>query len=148
MSNAYRDMTDEELKDAREELARERAALDHARLNGPADLPVATNGNHPFMESVPPAPADEPKPAVWPHQHLTYGGLTLEVRKPNESALIAVSMAGSAGVDPQMQMGVFTRFLNKHMSTDSFVTVLNAMTDPDSEISIQGIIQALADITE
>lgn len=80
---------------------------------------------------------------AWPHLTMEYAGQVLEVRKPDESALVAVSMTGTPGLSPQTQMRIFTKFLVNHLSPESFVTVVEAMTDPESGVNIQGLITAL-----
>jgi hypothetical protein len=82
----------------------------------------------------------------WPHAVIEHHGLKLQVRKPDESALIALAMSGTPGIDPNVQMRIFTRFLMHHMSESSFVEVIEAMTDPVSEIDMQTIVAALTQI--
>lgn len=83
----------------------------------------------------------------WAHDHLDYAGLSLEVRKPNESALIAISMTGVPALGSQGQMRIFTQFLVNHLSAESFATVVESMTDPDSGVDINGLIQKLTELT-
>lgn len=162
LSKPIEEMTREEVAD---ELARVRAAK--AATNGAVTAPEddlaaewartqAAAAGVPEAEArlseamgltdEPEAEAEAPAPAAWPHLTLEYGGHTLEVRKPNESALIAIAMTGVPSLGPQGQMRIFSTFLSNHMSQRSFVEVVEAMTDPDSPVDIQGLIQAMTQL--
>jgi len=129
-----------------EEIAEERAAIAAARAANAAGTPAIAERDAEIADLI--AQGEEsteeaPEPEPWPHEHLEYGGLTLEVRKPNESALVAISMTSVPVLGAQGQMRIFTRFLMYHLSPASFVAVVEAMTDPDSGVDIQGLITEL-----
>lgn len=130
------DMTLEEIQAERLRIAAERAELAEAQADA---TPTSTADD---------APSDAEKSAPWPHDRMTYAGMELEVRYPAETALLAVSMASVGGFTPGVQMNVFTTFLRHHLSTDSFTAVVMALTDPDSDMDIQGLITALAEARE
>lgn len=138
------EMTAEEIASERAAIAIERAALangmaaKHAAVVEPDPAPVDPNDGE---------KEDEPVPAPWPHQHMVFGGLELDVRKPNESALIAISMTGVPALGSQGQMRIFTQFLVNHLSPESFAVVVESMTDPDSGVDIQGLITALTKLS-
>lgn len=87
-----------------------------------------------------PEPEDAP---AWPHQHLTYGGLELEVRTPQQGALMAISMLQELDGFAEMQMKIFNTFIANHLSARSLADFLNAMLDPDNDLTMQGLVQAL-----
>src|SRR5262245_7506211 len=87
------------------------------------------------------APKDAPEP--WPYEHLTHCGLELEVRVPGQSALMAVSMLNQLDGNAELQMGIFNAFLKNHMSTAALATVAAELTDPDTEMTVEGLIGAL-----
>jgi hypothetical protein len=128
--------------------------IQQERLN----LAAERNGNHPNDKDFKAVVADieatlsETRlseamiPEVWAYDHISFSGLELDVRKPNESALIAVSMTGSPTLDSTAQMRIFTRFLRNHMSLQSFTDVVEAMTDPDSGITIQSLISEMVNL--
>lgn len=142
------EMTPEEIAAERVAIAAERAAL-------AAGTPADAEGGYAVPKELDPTKEvadliaagnealDEPEPAPWPHEFLDYGGLHLEVRKPNESALVAISMTSVPVLGAAGQMRIFTRFLSNHLSPTSFVAVVEAMTDPDSGVDIQGLIVEL-----
>lgn len=134
------EMTTEEIAAARAEIARERAELGMARA---AEIAPEVLASMAAAAPVEDAPAEE-----WPHAVFEYAGLRLEVRKPDESALVAISMTGVPGLSPQVQMRIFTRFLTNHLSLESFVTVVEAMTDPESGVDIQGLITAMTKLPD
>lgn len=149
MTKPVEEMSMEEIQAERAAIAAERAAL-------AKDTPAIAEAGYAVPAALDPtkeiadllakgdaATAEEPEPEPWPHQRLEYGGIELEVRKPNESALIAISMTGIPSLGPQGQMRIFTQFLVNHLSPASFATVVEAMTDPDSGIDIQGLITEL-----
>jgi hypothetical protein len=139
-------MTREELEQAKREVAEARAryaaetgkTVDEILSNPPTApdvVPVA----------VDPTKADEEeKPAPWPHQTLEFRGQVLEVRKPNQEALVAVTVAGVGVLDQRSQMQIFSTFLSRHMSPASMIWALTAMTDPENPVGIAELIQALA----
>lgn len=148
MDKPVEEMTREEVA---AELARVRAVKAEANGNGSAseeDLAAewarsqATAVGIPQLAEAEGAP-DTTEVMPWPHLTIEHAGMTLQVRKPDESALIAISMTGTPGILPQTQMRIFTKFLMNHMSPDSFIQVIEAMTSPDSEVSIQSIIEKM-----
>lgn len=133
----FEKMTPEQLAVEREAIAAERAAL-----RGPQeDILLGAP-----LEVAAPAAEETPEPEVsdWAYGTTEYGGLTLEVRKPSEGALVALAMAGSPGIDNRVQVSIFTKFLANHMSTASFVEIMSAMTDPDSDITFQGLVTLMS----
>ena len=148
MTKPVEEMSMEEIQAERAAIAAERAAL----ANG---IPANAEAGYAVPAEMDPtkeiadllakgdAATEQAPPPVWPHQFLDYGGLKLEVRKPNESALIAISMTGIPQLGPQGQMRIFTQFLVNHLSPASFAEVVEAMTNPDSGIDIQGLITEL-----
>lgn len=138
------EMTREEVAAELERVRAARADLDSPRekLLEALDLPQEGTewGKLGEAEVAKEQGAEQP---AWPHLTMEYAGQVLEVRKPDESALVAVSMTGTPGLSPQTQMRIFTKFLVNHLSPESFVTVVEAMTDPESGVNIQGLITAL-----
>lgn len=145
------EMTLEEVQAERAQLAAMRAAKPltpeaSARLS---DAIFADGG--PVID-VPEAPAEEetPEPEPWPHQTITVnlpeGELVLEVRKPSEASLVAVTMSSLPGLTPQVQMGIFATFFTKHLSETSMGQVLIAMADPASGLDLGELIKAMASV--
>lgn len=153
------DMTLEEIEVERAKIRAERAQMNGGYVTPSADV---------YEPAVPQALADEiyedskavlmdavdeldvaiqeqadDKPKPWPHQHLSYKGLELEVRIPNESALMAISMLAQLDGHGELQMEIFNTFLKNHLSPTSLADVIKELTRPDSEIGLQGIVQAL-----
>jgi len=89
---------------------------------------------------------EEKKPEPWPHQHMVHCGLELDVRIPNQSALMAISMLQQLNGMGQMQMEIFNTFLANHLSVESLGRVIGELTRPESEMTIQSLIQALVDM--
>ena len=145
MTKAVDDMTPAEVAEVRAEIARQRGKLPQTLIA--PDLSTAA----PLTNT---APASEPEtgqgtdttPAPWPHEYLDFQGMMLQVRTPGEAALVAISMTGSPSLTPDMQMRIFTKFLENHMSPKTFGEVIEAMLNPDSGISLQSLIKALADM--
>lgn len=141
------EMTPEQADIARQraEIARERAEIAEAKLRAVA----ADSFDGDQVIQVPPPVSDAPEPETsdWQYAYMNHQGLHLEVRKPDESALVAISMTGVGGLGSEIQLRVFTRFLQYHMSERSFMEVLDAMTDPDSEITIQGLVTAFTQLS-
>lgn len=99
-----------------------------------------------FVEAAAIAAAEDAEPEPWPHQQLTYAGLELEVRTPNESALMAISMLHQLDGHGELQMEIFNTFLANHLSSSALATVIKEMTRPDSAMSLQGLVQALVNL--
>ena len=140
---AIEDMSLEEIKEAREELRRQREALDAESsdaylIEAGAEDPQDATGPEPDPES------EEDAPEPWPHDVVEVGGISWETRKPNESALMAVSMVSGGGVPEITAMRVFSKFLQNHMSEESFARALEEMTDSESPITLRGLVQAMA----
>jgi hypothetical protein len=143
------DMTLEEIQAEKDAIRRLRAGeMTAEELRGHLGLPEG--GLDSIQADVAQAIAVEPEEdesaPAWPHQVIDYAGLKLEVRKPDESALVAITMTGTPGLSPQAQLRIFTKFLANHMSEDSFTTVVEAMTDPDAGVDIRSLIQALTQL--
>lgn len=86
----------------------------------------------------------EPEP--WPHDHLVHEGLELEVRIPNQSALMAISMLQQLDGLGELQMEIFNTFLANHLSRASLAKVIMEFTRPDTEMTIQSLVQALVNL--
>ena len=153
---AIEDMSLEEIKEAREELRRQREALeaessDAYLVAAGAEDPIET-----LRDSMPdergltvPEPEDEEDaPEPWPHDVVEVGGISWQTRKPNESALMAVSMVSGGGVPETTAMRVFSKFLQNHMSEESFARALEEMTDSESPITLRGLVRAMAGATD
>lgn len=138
MTKPVEEMSMEEIKAERAAIAAERMELMRKSLVDSEileEVPTPVSGDD--------EDDDEDTLEPWPHTTMEYGGRTLEVRKPNESALMAVSMTSVPSLGPQTQMRILTKFLTNHLSPESFAEVVGAMTDPDSGVDIQGLITAL-----
>lgn len=147
----YSNFTQEQIDAERAALAMERAALEAAR-NGEkvVELPElaqaladqAENGAvRELYETI--AEETEDKPEPWPHQHMVYEGLELEVRIPNQSALMAISMLQQLDGQGELQMEVFNSFLANHLSPSSLAKVAMEMMRPETKVTMQGLVQAL-----
>lgn len=90
--------------------------------------------------------AAEPAPEPWPFKTIDFKGMILQVRVPDQSALVGVTMASAPGLPPQAQLRIFTKFLMNHMSATTFVQVVELMMDPDSDVTIQDIVSRLASL--
>lgn len=88
----------------------------------PAPNPVPTPGPEP-------AQSDWVHPDGWAYDWLDYRGDRLAVRIPNKSAIHAIS--NLAFSTPAFQQKLFHRFLDKHVSPDSYGRVCDRMVDPD-----------------
>lgn len=87
--------------------------------------------------------AEDDTPPPWPHQTMTYGDQEWEVRLPDQSALMAVSMITGGGIAPDLQMRVFRKFLSAHCSEESFARVLEGLMDAESGVTLTGFIKTL-----
>lgn len=92
------------------------------------------------------AAEDKPKAEPWPHDHLVHEGLELEVRIPNQSALMAISMLQQLDGLGELQMEIFNTFLANHLSRASLAKVIMEFTRPDTEMTIQSLVQALVNL--
>lgn len=103
-----------------------------------------------FVEAAAVAAAEDAeedgKPKPWPHEHLSYLGLELDVRMPNQSALMAISMLQQLDGHAELQMEIFNTFLANHLAPASLAAVIKEMTRPDSELGMQGLVQALVNL--
>lgn len=152
----YSEFTQEQIDAEREAIAREYAALDAAKTRTEADVLLGAPLHMTATQTVsmPPevvadveaAAEPEPEAAPWPHDHLVFGGMDLEVIKPNDSALIAVSMIGLLDGDGGLQVSIFNEFIAAHLSKPSLAKVIIAMTKPDAEVDLQGLVQALVNL--
>jgi hypothetical protein len=130
-----------------EEMTREEVAAELAAARARRETAAVTDLTlSPDIAAVEAEQEDADTAEEWPHAVIEHHGLKLQVRKPDESALIALAMSGTQGIDPNVQMRIFTRFLMNHMSEVSFIEVIEAMTDPASEIDMQTIVAALTKI--
>lgn len=95
-------------------------------------------------ENVPTEEAD--KPAPWTHDTRPMDdGYTLEYRKPDSSALIAISMIGDDAFNGGQQMRILNKFMSRHMSTSSLGYVLDRMADPDDAFDLGALISTLTE---
>lgn len=144
MSKPVEEMSREEVA---EELERVRAlrAVDAPETvsNGEARLSEAMGFTVTEPEGAPDTEGEGESETAWPHQTMQLNGMTLHVRKPGESALIAVAMTGTPGLAPQTQMRILTKFLMNHLSPESFTEVIESMMDPESAMSMQTVIEAM-----
>lgn len=102
-----------------------------------------------FVEAAAAAAQDaeeESTPKPWPHEHLSYLGLELDVRMPNQSALMAISMLQQLDGHAELQMEIFNTFLSNHLAPASLAAVIKEMTRPDTELGMQGLVQALVNL--
>jgi hypothetical protein len=98
-------------------------------------------------QEVATAPEDEkPEPAPWPHAHLVHQGLELDVRIPSQSALMAISMLQQLDGMGELQMEIFNTFLGNHLSPASLGKVIKEFTRPETEMTMQGLVQALVNL--
>lgn len=145
MTKSIDDMSLEEIRAERKRISAERDAL-AAEYMAKLDTPVSPVTDIEAEE----IPSDEEEQASevepWPHEHMTYAGLELQVRRLGESGLIAIAMAGVPALGPQGQMRIFTQLLTNHLSPTSFITVVEAMTNPDSGVDIEGLVNALTKV--
>lgn len=143
LSKPVEDMTREEVAAELERVRALRAVPETvSNGNGEARLAEAMGFTEPEGEPDPENDDEEPV-AAWPHEVLELAGMTLHVRKPGESALIAVAMTGTPGLSPQTQMRILTKFLMNHLSPESFTEVIEAMMTPDSGVQMQTVIEAM-----
>lgn len=140
------EMTQEDIAAARRALDAERARLAGERaVTYAVDVlpdPAPTTGDEPGEPGL----SDEDSIPVWPHQHMEYEGVMLEVRIPDESALMAVSMVSGGSLSGEVQMKIFTKFLQHHLSPVSFERVLSEMVDSDSKMNLVGIVTAMTQL--
>ena len=163
MTKPVDQLTPEEYAAERAEIARERAELakqkaaltngngtvlrafsDDDLFNAPTHIVDVqeqrdTEGNVLGMVMV-----EDIKPVPWPHEVKTLDdGHVLEYRKPDSSALIAISMVGMDGFDATQQMHIFNKFMAKHLSMSGLSYVLGRMADPDDEFGLGELITVL-----
>lgn len=136
----------------REALAAEQRRRDTARAEALNDVEQAYADVEQDLDAADEAHRDAmaektaPAKPVWPHQVMTYQGHVFEVRKPDEAALIAVSMSSDPALGSQVQVAIFSKFLRSHMSPGSYVDMIMLMADSDAGLTIQGFIQALTQV--
>lgn len=152
MSKSVENMSWEEIQAERAAIAAERAAMEveKAKAAGPGGYVIPSPDDYGQVDAatvadVTAAP-DVFAPAPWPHDHLTHCGLELEVRIPNRSALMAVSMLQQLDGHGELQMEIFNTFLANHLSTDSLGKVIKEFTRPDTEMTMQSLVQALVNL--
>lgn len=94
---------------------------------------------------APPAPQPEPAPTPdpgsvvsgwvhpegWAYGWLDYRGDRLAVRIPNKSAIHAIANLKYSSIEFQQQL--IHRFLDKHLSPESYQRVCDRMVDPDDD---------------
>lgn len=156
MTKPFADMTDEEYAAERAAIAAERAELERktaALTNGNGEYRPAPVLSDALVSQLAPredpgSPADaigtEIKPEPWLHDTKTLDdGHVLEYRKPDSSAMIAISMVGMDGFTAQQQSELFNKFMGKHLSLSSLVYVLGRMADPDDDFGLSELITVL-----
>lgn len=161
MSKPIEEMSLEEIQAERVKIAEERAALElhkthrqqsdemlDRHISEIRDVPGLTVvPDDPFADPEPEEAEEEaPKPAPWPHQHLVHSGLELEVRIPNQSALMAISMLNQLNGQGELQMDIFNTFLGNHLSPTSLAKVIKEFTRPETEMTVQSLVQALVNL--
>ena len=167
MDKPLEEMSLEEIQAEREKIAAERAEIEAAKAARDPQMPeggYVTPGpdtyepvpSVPGLVAVPDlfaepepeeAPADEkPEPEPWPHQHLVHAGLELDVRIPNQNALMAISMLQQLEGLGELQMEIFNTFLANHLSPGSLAKVIMEFTRPDTEMTMQSLVQALVNL--
>jgi hypothetical protein len=164
MTKPVAQLSQQEYDAERADIARERAALakqraaltngDYLLTNGNGDTPRTLGAltdddafNAPMHIVEPQEPeelTDDATPAPWPHEtKILDDGYVLEYRKPDSSALIAISMVGMDGFDAGQQMNIFNKFMAKHLSMNGLSYVLGRMADPDDGFGLGELISTL-----
>lgn len=155
MAKPVEEMSFEEIEAERAEIRRQRAELNAERAPKTDDqvfeqrVVDAAEVVHAEESLDLPEQSEAEKAAVedsWPHEHLSYMGLELDVRTPNQSALMAISMLQQLDGLAELQMDIFNTFLANHLSPKSLADVIKEMTRPDSELNMQGLVQALVNL--
>ena len=101
--------------------AREAAvAAREAKLDGQ----VITETGEPDTEIA--KPSD-----VWPHETVDLYGETWQVRAPHVQALTAVALASGKFVPQDRQNAIVGGFLVKHLSEQSYMRLMERLSDPD-----------------
>lgn len=132
------------------EIAAERARIAAAR----AELlgtETATAAAEPAAEPASAEAASEDPDtadAPWPHQVIEISGHKLEVRKPSESALLALTMAQAGGLPVRQVMAVFSNLLSHHMSERSYFELLSMLSSGEASVGVVDVVQALIDLPE
>jgi hypothetical protein len=111
----------------------------------PAELASAETVVHALSAAV----TDDAVPTPWLHQTMEFRGEHLQVRKPTQSALTALSLlAGIPDLEADFAVSVMGTFFAKHLSTSAARRVLTLMVDPDADFSYQELISAMNDLPE
>lgn len=128
------------------EIAAERARIAAARaeLLGTETATAAAEPASAEAASEDPDTADAP----WPHQVIEISGHKLEVRKPSESALLALTMAQAGGLPVRQVMAVFSNLLSHHMSERSYFELLSMLSSGEASVGVLDVVQALIDLPE
>lgn len=144
MTKPIEEMSLEEIAAERAAIAAERAALKDQRQLQPetvVELPVLADPA-PIEDQTTVADVEgEPEEAPWPHEHLVYLGLELDVRMPSQNALMGIAMLNQ--LEGNAQLYLFNQFLAMHLSPESFAKVASEFMRPDSEMTMQGLVQQL-----
>ena len=144
----YSTFTQEQIDAERAAIAAERAALEAAKA--PVQITETQVVTLPpeVIEDIKaeaadeaPAEAAEPEAEPWPHEHLVYMGLELDVRMPTQNALMGIAMLNQ--MDGNTQLELFNSFLGMHLSPASLTKVAREMMRPDTELTPQGLVQQL-----
>lgn len=109
------------------------AAVVVAAAPAPAPESTPIPPQEPTRETIPAAePVVDPgwiHSPGWSYDWLDYRGDRLAVRIPNKSAVHAISNLKFS--TPEFQQKLFHRFLDKHLSPESYQRVCDRMVDPD-----------------
>lgn len=91
------------------------------------------------------APAEGDAPAAWPHETGVLAGRTLEIRKPSDGSLVALTLITNPALGTTVQLSLLGEFLAAHLSVVSYVEVLRLMFDPASGVEFATLIQFFSD---
>lgn len=84
-------------------------------------------------------------PDAWPHETMSFEGMTIEYRQASASAAVALTMANSPGLSDMARLSIFSTFLVKHMSETSFIAVVSEMMGVDVPVGmLQKLVVAIA----
>lgn len=164
MPKPVEEMTREEIAEERAKLARVRQALENGSVSKPnpiADVQALFEARNAMLEQgmeLPPyeiAPDDEetneapnlsddePVEAPWEYETTEYEGFPLEYRRPDESALLAISLSSMPGLGADQQMQIFTAFMGNHLSSKTLTHVLLRLVAPEDSFSMQDLIKVM-----
>lgn len=85
----------------------------------------------PAAPSTEVAPVTETGVEVWQHETLEFAGDVLEIRKPQQQALAAFSLASGKYVPVEVKNDITGLFISRHLSEESYGRVFSRLMDPD-----------------